>query len=480
MATNTTEDGGDPTGQGRTYSAIVFGATGFTGKFVVKELFKQGCKDFAVAGRSEAGLREVLKTMAPSPDLAAKIGVIIANCNDAKSLEVMAGQGRVILDCVGPYRFYGEPVVKACLATRTHYLDITGEPQFMESMVLKYHQEALKKRVFIVSACAFDCVPADIGTLYASSFFRSDKQGDSTSNASPETQPLIPGDLCSGIESYLTIHTGPLGLAGHYATFESAVHGFGDAPALARVRKELNAERQKREREKEERSFPQAKKQVGPNLKRHAGAFYEPRLKSWCLPFPGADPSVVRRSQLYLSEEDKTEGGYCGEVPPTQYAAYFTLPSFYSLMLFFAFGFIFKILAGSSLGRKLLLRFPKLFTNGLFSHEGPSQRQLEETSFSMTLFTSGYNTLEEVKSSPAKPTKQLVVSVKGPEPGYVGTPAMFVQCYKTFVEEVLPAASKSSSIRARGGVLTPAVTFAGTTLASRLQKNGLDFAVAKS
>jgi hypothetical protein len=56
----------------------------------------------------------------------------------------MTAEGQVVLDCVGPYRFFGESVVKACLSTKTHYLDISGEPQFIESMQLKYHQEALE------------------------------------------------------------------------------------------------------------------------------------------------------------------------------------------------------------------------------------------------------------------------------------------------------------------------------------------------
>jgi short subunit dehydrogenase-like uncharacterized protein len=37
----------------------------------------------------------------------------------------------------GPYRFLGEAVVRAALAAGSHYMDISGEPQFMENMFLK-------------------------------------------------------------------------------------------------------------------------------------------------------------------------------------------------------------------------------------------------------------------------------------------------------------------------------------------------------
>lgn len=34
----------------------------------------------------------------------------------------------VCINTVGPFRLFGEPVVKACCEAGTHYLDICGEP----------------------------------------------------------------------------------------------------------------------------------------------------------------------------------------------------------------------------------------------------------------------------------------------------------------------------------------------------------------
>lgn len=53
----------------------------------------------------------------------------IADVTDEETLKVMANSALAIINCCGPYRFYGEPVVKACLAAGTHHLDISGEPQ---------------------------------------------------------------------------------------------------------------------------------------------------------------------------------------------------------------------------------------------------------------------------------------------------------------------------------------------------------------
>lgn len=41
----------------------------------------------------------------------------------------MAEKCKIVVNCCGPYRFYGEPVVKACIAAGTHHVDVSGEPQ---------------------------------------------------------------------------------------------------------------------------------------------------------------------------------------------------------------------------------------------------------------------------------------------------------------------------------------------------------------
>lgn len=36
----------------------------------------------------------------------------------------------------------------------------------MEKMQLQYHKKAQEKGVYVVSACGFDSIPAEIGVLY--------------------------------------------------------------------------------------------------------------------------------------------------------------------------------------------------------------------------------------------------------------------------------------------------------------------------
>lgn len=104
---------------------IVFGATGYTGAYVVENLIKTIDKEnqdltWAVAGRNEKKTRNVLD------DVSAYVGknldgipVIVADVNDEDSILRMCKRGRIIINCVGPYSLYGEVVVKNCILVST-------------------------------------------------------------------------------------------------------------------------------------------------------------------------------------------------------------------------------------------------------------------------------------------------------------------------------------------------------------------------
>lgn len=60
----------------------------------------------------------------------------------------------------------------ACIDAGCDYLDICGEPEFMERMEAMYHEKAVGNGSLVVSACGFDSVPAEIGLMFNSSGFR--------------------------------------------------------------------------------------------------------------------------------------------------------------------------------------------------------------------------------------------------------------------------------------------------------------------
>lgn len=84
-------------------------------------------------------------------------------------------------------------------------------------------------------------------------------------------------------------------------------------------------------------------------------------------------------------------------------------------------GIIFGILTKSKFGRDLLLKYPKIFSLGYISHEGPSEETMKNSKFSITFFGQGWPK-EEALAEPTDehttlPTKSIVTRVSGTNPG---------------------------------------------------------------
>ena len=50
---------------------------------------------------------------------------------------------------------------------------MSGEPEYLEQMQLKYNKEAQEKNIFIIGSCGFDSVPADMGVVFTQKTFKS-------------------------------------------------------------------------------------------------------------------------------------------------------------------------------------------------------------------------------------------------------------------------------------------------------------------
>lgn len=105
------------------YDIIILGASGFTGKYVVKEALKflntpsSPLKTLALAGRSREKLVKTLQWAAHPSSPPNDISIIIADTTDPPSLSSLCNQTKLLLNCVGPYRIHGEPVVAACASS---------------------------------------------------------------------------------------------------------------------------------------------------------------------------------------------------------------------------------------------------------------------------------------------------------------------------------------------------------------------------
>ena len=149
--------------QDRQYECIVFGATGYTGKYAAEHIATQLPTDFkwAIAGRSESKLKaiaEELRTLNPDR---IQPGIEIAQLNK-NDLATLAKKTKDLISTVGPYHKYGAAAFEACVETSTHYLDCTGEVPFVYDMIEKYGALAKKNGVIMIPQNGVESAPTDL------------------------------------------------------------------------------------------------------------------------------------------------------------------------------------------------------------------------------------------------------------------------------------------------------------------------------
>ncbi|MFD9128266.1 saccharopine dehydrogenase family protein [Kitasatospora sp. NPDC059571] len=152
----------------RPYDLVLFGATGFTGGLTAEYLARavpDGCR-WALAGRDADRLAAVRTRLAALRPDCADLPLLVADAADPVALREVAGSARVVISTVGPYLRYGEPLVAACAEAGTDYVDLTGEPEFVDRMYLRHHARAVASGARLVHSCGFDSVPHDLGVLF--------------------------------------------------------------------------------------------------------------------------------------------------------------------------------------------------------------------------------------------------------------------------------------------------------------------------
>ncbi len=243
----------------RTYDLVLFGATGFTGALTAEYLARHAPAGlrWALAGRNPTKLAAVRDRLAAiDPDLA-ELPLLAADVTDPASLRAVAGSARVVATTVGPYVHHGEPLVAACAAAGTDYLDITGEPEFVDLMYVRHHAEAVRTGARLVHACGFDSIPHDLGVWF--------------------TLKHLPADVPVTVDGF--VRAGGRFSAG---TYHSALTAFSRSGEMSRAAKARRAV--------EPRPEGRRVRAVPGRVAR------SPELGMWTVPLPTIDPQVVRRS----------------------------------------------------------------------------------------------------------------------------------------------------------------------------------------
>ncbi|MBO7934878.1 saccharopine dehydrogenase NADP-binding domain-containing protein [Streptomyces antibioticus] len=244
-------------GTDRPYDIVLFGATGFVGTLTAEYLAAHAPEGlrWAVAGRDEGRLRALRER------LGTDVGVLRADVSEPASLRALAEHTRVLATTVGPYVRYGEDLVAACADLGTDYLDLTGEPEFVDLTYVRHDARARETGARLVHAVGFDSVPHDLGAYF-------------TVRQLPEGVPLT-------VDGFVTADAAFSG-----GTFASALGQF------ARGRQMAAAARERGRHEPRLMGRRVAAPVGGPRFAAEVGA--------WALPLPTIDPQIVRRSAKAL------------------------------------------------------------------------------------------------------------------------------------------------------------------------------------
>jgi len=150
----------------REFDVIVYGASGYTGRLVADYLVRaygaSGEVKWAMAGRDAAKLAEVRDLIGAPADLP----LVIADAQDSAALDAMAGRTKVVISTAGPYQLYGSDLVAACARTGTDYVDLTGESNWIATMITTHEAEAKASGARLVFSCGFDSIPFDLGVWF--------------------------------------------------------------------------------------------------------------------------------------------------------------------------------------------------------------------------------------------------------------------------------------------------------------------------
>lgn len=161
---------------------LLYGATGYTGKGIAKRALSLGQRP-TLAGRDA----DKLKALAESLDLP----WLHMPLSDVQTLKRQVQSYSVVLNAAGPFIDTYPPLLDACYAARTHYLDISGEVDVYEAIADR-HDAAMKAGIMLMPGVGFDMVPGDCLALYLKSRL-------------PDAQELHIGMQCDGPLSRGTI-----------------------------------------------------------------------------------------------------------------------------------------------------------------------------------------------------------------------------------------------------------------------------------
>ncbi|MBC7890060.1 MAG: saccharopine dehydrogenase NADP-binding domain-containing protein [Ferruginibacter sp.] len=135
---------------------LLYGANGYTGQLIAKLSATYSLRP-VLAGRNEKIIRQLAEEL--------QLPYLIIDLHDTKQLQSSLAGVKLVLHAAGPFQITAKPMIDACIATHTHYIDITGEIPVFE-MAKRYNDKAVESGIMLMPGVGFDVVPTDCMALF--------------------------------------------------------------------------------------------------------------------------------------------------------------------------------------------------------------------------------------------------------------------------------------------------------------------------
>lgn len=325
---------------------------------------------------------------------------------------------KVVINCIGPFSKTGISVVEASIEAKSHYVDCTGEPGFIEESMGLFQERARQNEVMVVHACGFDSLPIDIGINYT------------------VNEVVKKEGKAEYAESYMHLVNSRINLG----TFKTII---ASMDMLKKRKKDRSSKRDTPAGEKKDRASRKVRKIP----------FYSSEVGMYAVLFPGSDAYVLRKTRSLLGRDYPM--CFC----------YIAVPSLAGVLFLALFcllvGFVYLL---PETLRRIAYAYIDVLSLGRIRSEGPTVDEISSSGFQTKIFAHGTD------KDGKKTVFRTVVS--GPDPGYVTTPISLLISAETIL------LNTDGILKGKGGVYTPGALFADTNIIQRLTQERIMFCTA--
>ena len=130
---------------------LIYGANGYTGKLIIKKAILQSL-NIVISGRNK---KEISKLADKN-----NLNYFTSTPKELQKNFQLLEKFDLLLNCAGPFSKTAKPIIKACLSSKTHYLDITGEIDIFR-LGKSFDNKAKDSNIIICPGVGFDVIPTD-------------------------------------------------------------------------------------------------------------------------------------------------------------------------------------------------------------------------------------------------------------------------------------------------------------------------------